>query len=1048
MRHFKLLCTCAMLLLSATVFGQTPIKGYVADVKGEPVIGANVTVKEVTSGGSMNGTITDIDGNFTLNVNDTNGTLVISFIGYKSKEVKMNGKTTFQVTLEEDSEVLDEVIVVGYSSQSKRNVTGAIGNVKSEALTRSVSTTTAGALSGKMAGISTRAMDARPGKGINLEIRNMGNPLFVIDGIPYGGETGSDWVQSSNVSGNDAFNALNIEDIESISILKDASASIYGLRAANGVVLVTTKKGKKNEKATINVNGYYGWQNLTRFPKLANAGQYVRALVESEQNYGRNPANLYSPEELAKWQAGTEPGYQSYDYYDIIMRNNVPQYHINANVTGGSEKTNHYISIAHTSQNALMPDFNYQRTNIQANIETKIAKGLTIGTQISGKYEKSQDVGLPGGDGYFSSILSMFKMWPIESPYANDNPDYINNTHEIGYNPALFKRDVAGYKDNLTRNANINAYAQYDFGFGLTAKATFSYNYTNSKFDGFQYSYDAYTYNKESGAYDKTGGLNSRWRYQTERDVAARYMQLQLNYTKQIKSHYISAVFAYEASDYDKNYQSNGTVPTNNYLPLLQFSEINDFNDDWSYQARAGWIGRINYNYADKYLIELLGRYDGSYLYAPGKRWGFFPGASIGWRISEESFFENLKGVVNDLKIRASVGQTGSEAGVSMFGYMDGYNWKQGSAVLDGEVVTGINQRGLPIRNLSWVKNTSLNIGFDIALFNNRLTGTFDAFRKNITGIPTGRYDVVLPSEVGYNLPNENLNKDAYVGAEGMITWKDNIGDVNYTVSGNMTFSRYKMVYRYKERFGSSWNKYRNGSNDRWGGIYWGYQVIGRFESQDEINNYPINIDGQNNRSLLPGDFIYKDVNGDGIINGMDERPIGYPEGWSPMLSFGGNIGVEWKGIDLNIDFAGGAMQGWGQNYELRNPLHGNGNSPEYLLEDRWHREDPYDPNSAWVSGYYPAIRKGESGPNGKNSDFWLHNVHYLRVKNLEVGYSLPAHILQKIRAQKVRVYVNASNLISFDNVHQYEIDPEISAAAAVVYPQQKTILVGFNITY
>ena len=269
-----------------------------------------------------------------------------------------------------------------------------------------------------------------------------------------------------------------------------------------------------------------------------------------------------------------------------------------------------------------------------------------------------------------------------------------------------------------------------------------------------------------------------------------------------------------------------------------------------------------------------------------------------------------MKGVVNDLKIRASIGQTGSESGVSMFGYMDGYNWNQGSAVLDGELVTGLNQRGLPIRNLSWVKNTSANIGIDIALFDNRLTATFDAFKKSISGIPAGRYDVKLPSEVGYSLPNENLNKDAYVGAEGIVTWSDKIGELNYTVSANATYSRYKMVSRYKPRYGNSWDQYRNSSEDRWGGVWWGYQVIGRFQSEDEIKNYPVDIDGDRNRTLLPGDFIYKDVNGDGRITDLDERPIGYPQGWSPMLSFGGTIGLEWKGIDLNIDFACGAMQG------------------------------------------------------------------------------------------------------------------------------------------
>ena len=922
-------------------------------------------------------------------------------------------------------------------------------DVKSESLTRSVSTTTAGALSGKIAGISTRAKDARPGKGINLEIRNMGTPLFVIDGIPYGGNTGNDWLVNSEVSGNDVFNSLNIEDIESITVLKDASAAIYGLRASNGVVLVTTKKGKKNEKVSINVNGYYGWQNLTRFPELANAEQYTRGLAEAAQNRGEDPNSVYTKEELAKWAAGTEKGYKGYDYYDMIMRKNVPQYHVNASVTGGSERTNYYLSVAHTSQEAMMPDFNYQRTNFQLNLDTKITNRFTIGAQVSGRYEKTNDVGLPGGDGYYSAILAVFRMRPIDSPYANDNPNYIRNidSYRNGYNPAAFRRDIAGYKDSMTRYANINAYAQYDFGFGLTAKATFSYGYTNSRFDGYQYAYQIYTYDEASDTYNGTNAVG-RWRLQIDRSVPTRYMQLQLNYNKQIKNHNISAVLGYEASDYDWSKKTYGTEPSTDYLPLLQMDEINSFGDEWSYEARAGWLARVNYDYAHKYLVELLARYDGSYLYAPSQRWGFFPGASIGWRISEENFFAPLKSVVDDLKIRASIGQTGTESGVSLFGYLSGYNWNQGSAVLDGEYVTGLNQRGLPVTNLSWTKNTTKNIGFDLTMFGNRLTISADAFRKDITGVPAARYDVLLPSEVGYSLPNENLNKQAYIGTEAMATWTDHIGDFNYRVSGNITFSRYRNIESYKPRFSNSWDEYRNSSEDRWGGIYWGYQVIGQFQSEEEIKNYPVNLDGQGNTTLLPGDLIYKDVNNDGVINGMDERPIGFPEGWAPILSYGGNIGLEWKGIDLNIDFSGGAMQGWRQNYELTNAYHNGGNSPAYLLEDRWHRLDLYDPESEWVPGRYPAIRNGEFAYNNKNSDFWLHNVHYLRISNLEIGYSLPTWMLKPIHAQKVRVYGSVSNLCSFDNVHQYGIDPEITAAAAVVYPQQRTFLVGFNVTF
>ena len=1044
MRNLKFLLSCFMLLMSVVAFAQNQVTGHVADATGEPIIGANVTVK-----GTTVGTIIDIDGNFTLEVGSTDGTLVVSFIGYKSAEAAIKGKSPINVILQEDTETLDEVVVVGYGTQNRKSLTGAISDVKSESLTRSVSTTTAGALSGKIAGISTRAKDARPGKGISLEIRNMGAPLYVIDGIPYGGNTGNDWLVNSEVSGNDVFNSLNIEDIESITVLKDASAAIYGLRASNGVVLVTTKKGKKNEKVSINVNGYYGWQNLTRFPELANAEQYTRGLAEAAQNRGEDPNSVYTKEELAKWAAGTEKGYKSYDYYDMIMRKNVPQYHVNASVTGGSERTNYYLSVAHTSQEAMMPDFNYQRTNFQLNLDTKITNRFTIGAQVSGRYEKTNDVGLPGGDGYYSAILAVFKMRPIDSPYANDNPNYIRNidSYRNGYNPAAFRRDIAGYKDSMTRYANINAYAQYDFGFGLTAKATFSYGYTNSRFDGYQYAYQIYTYDEASDTYNGTNAAG-RWRLQIDRSVPTRYMQLQLNYNKQIKDHNISAVLGYEASDYDWSKKTYGTEPSTDYLPLLQMDEINSFGDEWSYEARAGWLARVNYDYAHKYLVELLARYDGSYLYAPSQRWGFFPGASIGWRISEENFFAPLKSVVDDLKIRASIGQTGTESGVSLFGYLSGYNWNQGSAVLDGEYVTGLNQRGLPVTNLSWTKNTTKNIGFDLTMFGNRLTISADAFRKDITGVPAARYDVLLPSEVGYSLPNENLNKQAYVGTEAMATWTDHIGDFNYRVSGNITFSRYRNIESYKPRFSNSWDEYRNSSEDRWGGIYWGYQVIGQFQSEEEIKNYPVNLDGQGNTTLLPGDLIYKDVNNDGVINGMDERPIGFPEGWAPILSFGGNIGLEWKGIDLNIDFSGGAMQGWRQNYELTNAYHNGGNSPAYLLEDRWHRLDLYDPESEWVPGRYPAIRNGEFAYNNKNSDFWLHNVHYLRISNLEIGYSLPTWMLKPIHAQKVRIYGSVSNLCSFDNVHQYGIDPEITAAAAVVYPQQRTFLVGFNVTF
>lgn len=1040
MNNLKIVSLYTMLSVVPTlVYAQEKITGQVFNKANEPVVGASVVIE-----GGGQGTSTDKTGNFELHAGK--GILVVSFVGYKTYRVPLNGTKNLKIQLENDDHVLEDVVVVGYGKQSKRNITGAVSNIKSDDIVRSSSTTTAGALAGKVQGISVRAKDARPGRGASIEIRNMGSPLYVIDGVAYGGQEGTDWVGTQNGSGADIFNALNLEDIESISILKDAAAAVYGFRASKGVVLITTKKGAKGDRGKINLNGYRGWQNLTRFPKMANAKQYTRGLVEAAQNVNRDPNSVYTPEELAKWQAGTEPGYQGYDYYDMVIRKNIPQSYINANITGGSQKSNYFLSIGHLNQEAMIKDFNYKRTNLQANMEAEVLKGLTIGTQISARHEGTQDVGLPGGDGYFSSILAIMKNRPTVGPYANDNSEYINHTNDFPYNPALFSRDIVGYKDNKYLAGNVNLFAAYKTTFGLSAKGTVSYNYTNNKFEGFQYTYDVYRY--ENDIYKRTGGSDAGWRYDTSREIVSRFAQFQIDYNKQIGDHSLAGMLGYERSDWDRTYKALGANPSNNYIPLLRLSELNGLSDEWAYEARAGYIGRINYNYKGKYLLEVLGRYDGSYKYYDGKRWGIFPGASLGWRISDERFFQPLKSVVNDLKLRASIGQTGLEEGVGMHDYLAGYNWAAGSAVLDGTYVPGVQPRGLPVRNLSWVKNTNYNIGMDLSLLNNKLTLTADAFKIIRTGYPGKRYDVLLPAEIGYDLPNENLGKNAYYGAEGIITYTDKVGELNYVVSGNMTFSRFRDLETYKPRFSNSWNEYRSSIEDRWGGVWWGYQVVGRFQSEDEIRNHPINNDGQDNRTQLPGDLIYKDVNGDGIINDMDQRPIGYPTGWAPMMTFGGRIGLDWKGINLNIDLAGGAIQSWFQDYELRNAFHGGGNSPAYLLEDRWHRKDPYDPNSEWIPGYYPAIRNGNSGPNSANSDFWLTNVRYLRVRNLELGYNLPKAWIQKFKAEKVRFYINASNLISFDNVKDFQIDPEIEARAAVVYPQQKVFMVGFNMTF
>lgn len=1053
----KLYAFLVLLLLAyMQVFSQQPdlrtYQGTVTDSTGVPIPGATIAVRN-----SSKGVVTKNDGSFSLQASP--GTIiVVTSVGFQPRDVVLGTESVLRIAIISQASNLTDIVVVGYGTQRKASVTGAVSTLKSADLVRTPSTTTSAALVGKMPGITARAADSRPGNGTSIQIRNLGNPLFVIDGVPYTGSTSTTAFGYTTGSGQDFFNNLGLDDIENITILKDASASIYGLRASNGVVLVTTKKGRKNEKPSINLSGYYGFQNFTRYPRPANAGQYVRALVESEQNLGRDPSLLYTPAELSKWEAGTEKGYKSYDYYKEVLRPNVPQYYISANASGGSERSNYYMSVSRLKQEAVIKDYNFERTNLQANLETSLAKGLKVGTQISARLEKRHNVGVPGLDDYFNPFLSIFSMWPTESPYANDNPKYINQTHNVNVNPATYRDDITGYVDEWWRGMNINLNAQYDFKFGLSVKGVYSYNYLNEEFDGFEYTWDAYKYDPTTDSYNTEPGFGNQnpWRERHKRNVISRFGQFQLSYNRKFGSHNISAVAAYELSDYDNSYFVVHTIPTNNYVPTQYLVEQDYLADEWTLEARAGYIGRINYDYKSKYLVEVLGRYDGSYLYASGKRWGFFPGVSLGWRLTEEPFLKDRFGTkLNDLKLRVSYGETGSEIGFangdapSAFGYLPGYNFNQGGAVLNGSYVIGLRPRGLPVTELSWVKNRSMNAGIDFTVWDNRLTGQLDVFERRRTGLPAARYDVLLPSEVGYGLPNANLNADATRGIEGMVAYTGQTGKVNYSLAVNATYARLRSVSTYKPRFGNEWDKYRNSIEDRWANVTWGYHVVGRFESEEQIKNYEINNDGQGNRTQLPGDFRFQDVNGDKIINYLDERPIGYAQGAQPYVSFGINGSVAYKGITLRFDFAGASMQSFLRNWELRYPFQNNGSSPAYMLADRWHRTDPYDPTSQWVSGTYPAIRKDNTTHvNYATSDFWVTNVRYLRLKNLELGYNFPRNLIDKAGISSLRVYVNGTNLFSIDNVKALQIDPEISSANGLVYPQQRLYNFGFNVSF
>lgn len=1013
------------------------IKGVVKDNLGEPVIGANVVEK-----GTTNGSITNIDGEFTLTVAD-NAQLEISYIGYVTQIVPVKGEAV-SVVLKEDTQKLDEVVVTGFGlAQKKATLTGAISSVGAKELSRSLASTSSGALAGKIAGVTFRQSDGRPGASTKIQIRNMGTPLYVIDGT---------------IMDEGQFNNIDFNDIESISILKDASASIYGVRAANGVVVVTTKKGTRNSRNTVGLNMYYGWQNPTKFAKPADAATYVKNYIQSQTVQGV-PASgyTYSKEDYEKWQQGTEKGYIPFDWYDYVWKTS-PQYYLKANVSGGSEKINYYFSVGHLNQDAMIQNYGgFHRTNVQMNVESQINRRFKIGASMNGRIETRVNPGVPGVDDYWAPIFATYRNLPTKRPFANDNPNYPQMTStDKSTNFAILNYDRSGKYQEDWRVIQLNANAEYEIIDGLKVKALVGYYYANQNLNNQEYTYKLYTYDVATDTYpeDTPNCNNNPWRERRMGYNQELTSNVQLSYNKRIDEHTIAAVIGMEASKRITPTTWVHSMPTANSLNLIDYETMDTYNDDgYNTQARLGYLARINYDFANKYLIELSARYDGSWKFPPNHRWGFFPSGSVGWRISEEAFWKDTKvaDIFSDLKIRASYGLVGDDnvSGYSAFDYMAGYNYKNGGSVIDGKYTIGSVPRGLPVTTLSWIKAKILDVGFDVAFLGNRLTGSADYFRRHRTGLPASRYDILLPSEVGFSLPKENLESDVHTGVDLALRWIDTINDFTYSVGGNMTYSRKYLWDRYKPRYSNSWDEYRNGKVHRFDEIFWGYQTDGQFQNWEEIANWPVNNDGHGNTTLRPGDIKYKDVNGDGVINGMDKRPISYSTNgdFNPILSYGLNFSASWKGFDLSMDFTGSAFSSYYPNFENKLPFHGGGNTPQYMFDDAWHLADIWDANSDLIPGKYPMMLIGNSShSNYWESDFWIRKVRYIKLKNLELGYSLPRVWLEKAWMQECRIYVATQNLFTISNIPG--TDPEVMKDSGLVTPTTRIINIGLNVKF
>lgn len=992
------------------------ITGRILDENGEPLIGVSVMLK-----GTSNGTITNIDGDYTLSGDITDkSVLEVTYIGMKKQEITVGNRTRINITMTSDNEMLDEVIVVGYGTQRKGNLTGSVSAIKSEKLTIAPIGNVTNALAGQLPGLIVKQTSGIPGSdGSTLRIRGFDAPLVIVDGIE--GD----------------FNNIDASQIESISILKDGAASIYGARAGNGVILVTTKRGI-DSKPVISLNTSFTLQGQTNVIKPGSSGQRAEWLREEHINKGLPMEQVpYTEEQIQKYYNGTDPNYLNSDWYDAVIRDWAPQQNHNLSIRGGSNKIKYYGYIGYNDQETIVKTGggSYKRYNVQSNIDAKITDRLsfTLDMLLTKENQFFPTVGSGFGHSNFWSII-----YDSDPRYPIYLPDRSKLSYGgLSYGNALFasNTNLGGYSDTDKNRIRANGGLIYEFKYvkGLKAKMSISYDtynqnykYFNKQGKFYSYNIDSDTYTFERASQDPTGVT----------EVFGRGYSLTQQYSLQYErlfkeKHRVSALALFETIDYnDKNVETGRTGFMSTILDqLFAGNGTTSFNNGWeSEMGRASWVGRINYSYMDKYLIETILRADASAKFSQNSRWGYFPSVSLGWVLSQESFMKSLKAIDN-IKLRASYGESGND-NVGSFKYLAGYAF-DGSYKIGDEIKSGLYAVGLANPILTWETMKIYNGGIDLSFFNRKLYGTVDAFYRVRDGIPGSR-SVSLPSSFGAELPLENLNSIDTRGWELNLGTSGNFGNFMYDISGNLSWARSKWR-KYDEPIYSDPDQERIYKREgRWTDVRYGYISDGLFTSQAEIEALDFTYKDLNgNSSLRPGDIKYVDLNGDKVLDWKDQKEIG--KGTLPTWTYGFNMNFKYHGFDLSALFQGAF--GYTTYIDLTKA------ASTLKYDNRW-TEKENNPNSL-------VARPGGASTNKYYSDFNNHNTAYLRLKNLSIGYELPKGLVSKAGIQQLRIYIAGTNLFTLSSLHKYGVDPEVpEGSPAYYYPQQRTLSVGLNLSF
>lgn len=1003
------------------------INGIVVDASGIPVIGANVMVQ-----GTTNGTITDVDGKFTLEVEK--GTILkVSYIGFMDQEIPVGEQSILNITLKEDTQKLDEIIVVGYGTQRRSNMSGSISNVSSEVIESKPVTNVLSALQGEIPGMVIQRSSGQPGnETFDLNIRgasstNGGNsPLVLIDGIP--GD----------------MNLINPTDVESISVLKDASASIYGSRAAGGVVLVTTKKGK-NGAPKLTYNGNLAVTKMTGIMKAPT--NYEMAIMDNEANIHNGASPLYTQDLLDRILANdpnpidhpTQPGWKLFftntDWMKELLTNGIQHKH-NLSISGGGERSNYYLSTSYSKQYGVVRYANDNNTmfNLRMNYDYRITNWLKLESNVSLDNKKRTDV---GSNGAWVIGEAMFDM--PNFPIYNANGDFFT---QGGWSNAIALAKESETATFNTRMMTGNFRLLANIADGLTFTAQSGINYTNKNNEDIAKAIPLYTWDGQLNYYTGASSPEQAAVDRTTEETIYQNYTAYLNYSKTFElDHHLDAMLgvSYETEQIRMFMARRDNFISDELWELNLGGTGNMKNDaNASHWATGSVFARLGYSFKNRYILETNFRYDGSSRFASHNRWRMFPGVSLGWRISQEDFWGDSD-VFSELKLRASYGQTGNQEGIRLYDYIqllkindNIYPFGEGSQTqaIGLDVLAGVDR--------TWEIIENSNIGIDMAFLNSRLGISFDYFWKlnNNMLIP-----VTYPSILGAIPPDTNSGKLRTNGFELILNWNDKIGNVEYSASFQLSDATNKLIdYGGSDTYSLGLNKTREGYPIN---SYFAYVYDGPIRNQQELDEYK-KLEGVPSNIGI-GDAKFKDINNDGKISTYgdkegDDGDAIYVGSTTPRFNFGLNLGAKWNNFDISLFFQGVGKRTLFREGEFSMPWSDWWRYPPQFYYGITWNEDRQD---AW----YPRLTHGEIRKwNYQSSTLQKVNAAYIRLKNIQIGYTLPFALLEKLGVSKTRIYLSGQDLFEIHNI-KGGWDPE-SDTAGFNYPFQRYYSFGIDLTF